>query len=104
MGCGEDLVGREPPTGSPSWAATHPADKAVSGNSVPCTPGQDVIMINRVGQISDGLVGQLTVPGPAQDVHHFLPAPLLCTHTITPFRRLLRECRLPSVPGGSLAS
>ena len=53
-----------------SWAAAHPADELTHVDSVRHRPRRYLFAVNRVGQVTQGLVGYLGQSCLAQNVSH----------------------------------
>jgi len=56
-----------------SWAAAHPASELVHADAVRHRPCGYLFAVNRVGQVTQGLVGHLRQSCLAQNVNHVLP-------------------------------
>jgi len=63
-----------------SRAAAHPADQLTHVDAVRHGPRRHLLAINRVGQIMQGLVGQLRQSCRAQNINHMLPGELHRNH------------------------
>ena len=65
-----------------SWAAAHPADEITHVDTVRYGPRRYLFAVNRVGQLLQGLVGQLRQSCCAQNVYHMLPGELHRNHPV----------------------
>jgi len=65
-----------------SWAAAHPADELTHVDSVRHRPRRYLFAVNRVGQVTQGLVGYLGQSCLAQNVSHMLPGQLHGHHLV----------------------
>jgi hypothetical protein len=65
-----------------SWAAAHPADEITHVDTVRYGPRRHLFAVNRVGQVPQGLVGQLRQSCCAQNVNHMLPGELHRNHPV----------------------
>ena len=65
-----------------SWAAAHPADEITHVDTVRYGPRRHPFAVNRVGQLLQGLVGQLRQSCCAQHVNHMLPGELHRNHPV----------------------
>jgi hypothetical protein len=63
-----------------SWAAAHAADEVTHVDAVPYGPRRYLLAVNRVGQVTQGLVGYLRQSCLAKNVNHMLPGELHRNH------------------------
>src|SRR5580693_9125032 len=89
-----------PECGKPSWAAAHAAHNFVHVDAVRHGPCRHLLAINRVGQVTPGIVGHLRQSCPAQQVNYTLPGELHRNHLVCEIAtRMMNAPGCPSWPG-----